>query len=536
MDEIKDDNSGKYFSQDKPSGSFVPESLAQDIMLTTKFLTFVDSKEIFWFDRTEGIWELNGEVLIRQTGTELLGKKTKQNYLNETIDYIKSKTYTDRKIFDNQNLNLMPLKNGVLNLETMKLMPYSPDFYFTSKLNVKYDPNVNCPTVTKFLEEVVSSDDIILLFELAGYCLYRKYPIQKAFMLVGDGANGKSTFLNLIISLLGPENVCAVSLQDLERNRFASASLYRKLANIYADLPNVALKNPGIFKMLTGGDVMHGEKKFKDSFFFSNHAKLIFSANKVPFVQDESSAFYRRWIIINFPNKFEGDKANPLLLKILTTEEELSGFLNLALLGLKRILESGCFSYTKSTEEIREAYIRASDPIGAFIIDCIISSPEDCVSKDELYNAYCLYCKNKKLLTLDKNVFFKNIRKYVQIDDYKPTIDGRRVMAWKGIRLVAPVNDVRGNSNLNSIQDSDEIKIIEKSDSLDNPDTRIDGISIKEQHSESKNGWKKIYSYFGLCEWGQHETIVEYKIKDDIDLKWKTSCKGCFDKEMKSFL
>ena len=82
------------------------------------------AKEIFWFDRTEGIWELNGEVLIRQTGTELLGKKTKQNYLNETIDYIKSKTYTDRKIFDNQNLNLMPLKNGVLNLETMKLMPY----------------------------------------------------------------------------------------------------------------------------------------------------------------------------------------------------------------------------------------------------------------------------------------------------------------------------------------------------------------------------------------------------------------------------
>jgi putative DNA primase/helicase len=501
--------SEKYFSKEESPGKFVPERLANDIMERIKFLTFSDSEEVYWFDEKEGLWRANGEVLIKEMGTRFLEAKTKQAYLNETIGYIKSKTYTDRKIFDSPQLNLIPLQNGVLNLSMVQLIPYSPEHYFTSKLNVKYDPQADCPKIRKFLSEIVAADDVDLLVESAGYCLYRKYPIQKAFMLVGDGANGKSTYSSLLHAFLDAENISSVSLQDLERNRFASSNLYRKLANIYADLPSVALRNPGLFKMLTGGDTIPGEKKFKNQFFFVSFAKLIFSANRVPFVADESSAFFRRWVIVNFPFKFEGDKANPMILKELINEEELSGFLNLALKGLQKVLQKG-FSYTKSTEETREAYIRASDPVGAFVLDCIIQSPTDYVTKDELYDAYSSYCRNRKLLVIDKAVFSKNLRRYVQVEDYRPTIEGKRVQAWNGIKLVNPVEDVKDNSHLNSAENTEKNKIKNNRDMSDIPDTKLKSCT------QSSKNLLQLYKTFG-------EKILKPKLKDipkEVLTKW----------------
>jgi len=464
---ILNNSSEKYFSQEKSSGEFIPESLATDIMKDYSFLTLKDNEEIYYFDENEGLWKPNGETLIKKIGTDLLGEKTKQFYLNETIGYIKAKTYEDRNKFDNPHLNLLPVKNGILNLNTLELMSYSKDYYFTSKLSVEYNSQADCQQIKKFLSEIVVSDDVKVLVELAGYCLFRKYPIQKGFMLVGDGANGKSTYLQLLNSFLGQDNICAVSLQELEHNRFSSSNLYRKLANIYADLPKVALRNPGTFKMLTGGDVICGEKKFKDQFSFYNYAKLIFSANQVPYVEDDSNAFFRRWVIINFPNKFEGSKADTKLLDKLTTQEEMSGFLNLALTGLKEILNNG-FSYSKTTEEIREVYIKASDPIGAFASECIVHSPEGFVEKDELYNSYSVYCRQKKCPVVDKSVFSKNFRKYCQVEYYRPLINGRRVQCWKGINLVNPVKDVNDNSHLNSIENTTDNKMENR---IDSPDT-----------------------------------------------------------------
>ncbi|MBI2547617.1 MAG: hypothetical protein HYW23_04200 [Candidatus Aenigmarchaeota archaeon] len=462
----------KFFQKEGNIGKFVPKLLAEAIMEKTQFITLNDTQEVYFYDAVEGIWKPNGETLIRATGTVFLEDKTQQHFLNETLDYIKSRTYKDRTIFDNQNPNFLPLQNGILDIEKRTLLPYNPDFFFTSKLGIKYDPDVDCQKIKKFLSEIVSPDDVNLLIETAGYCLWREYPIQKAVMLVGDGANGKSTYLSLLGRFIGSENIASVSLQDLERNRFASSNLYRKLANIYADLPSVALKNVGLFKMLTGGDIFAAEKKFKNSFQFRNHAKLIFSANQVPYVADETGAFYRRWVIINFPFKFEGDKSNLMILQELVTEDELSGFLNLVIPALNKVLKEG-FSYIKSTEEIKRAYIRASDPIAAFASDCLIESPEDVVPKDDVYNSYMNYCRINKLPIVANSAFAKNLRRYVSISETRPKIDNDRVQCWQGIKLVNPVNDVKGASNLNSFSVVGESKIEDK---VDIPDVSDNGV------------------------------------------------------------
>jgi len=224
---------------------------------------------------------------------------------------------------------------------------------------------------------------------------------------------------------------------DLESNRFAKASLFGKLANIYADLSDDTLQRTGTFKMLTGGDVIEAEKKFKDSFTFVNYAKLLFSCNKLPEVYDNTDAFFRRWIIIVFPKVFKGDNCDPNILEKLTTPEELSGLLNIALDGLKRILENDGFSYSKSTEETREDYIRKSDPLAAFIMDCVEEDQDSMLLKQPLYSLFAFYCRQKSLPAVNKDTFFKNISKHVTITQVrtKRRVLSGRPFAYKGIIL-----------------------------------------------------------------------------------------------------
>jgi putative DNA primase/helicase len=423
-----------FVLDDERVGKFVPERLAKFMMDSHKFLTMRDSQDIYYFD--DGIWNENGESLIKQIATRLLQERTRQMHIRETIGYIQATTFFQRDIFDSPPLYLIPLQNGVLDLRTMQLGDYFPEYYFSYKIPVAYDSNAVCPTIEKFFDEIVQPEDRKLLIEIPAYCLHRGYPIQKAVMFVGGGANAKSTYLNLVTSFLGFKNVSSISLQSIEHNRFASVDLYRKLANIFADLPNISLKNPGQFKMLVGGDLMRAEKKFKDSFKFYNHAKLLYSANVIPYVEDESDAFFRRWIIINFPFKFEGAKADTKILEKLTTPQELSGLLNLAIPALKKVLDIG-FSYSKTTDQVKRLYKEFSSSISSFGFYCIVQSDEDYVAKDELYEAYRQYCRARNLPVDSNDKFFKQIRKDFAVSDYRPEgPKGERPQCLRGIKLI----------------------------------------------------------------------------------------------------
>jgi putative DNA primase/helicase len=141
------------------------------------------------------------------------------------------------------------------------------------------------------------------------------------------------------------------------------------------------------------------EEKFKNIFSFKNHAKLIFSCNTVPESADHTNAFFRRWIIITCPNTFTGDKCDPVILDKVATPAELSGLLNWALKGLAMLLERGDFSNSATFEELREQYVKASNPAQAFIETCLEpdENAEAIILKDDLYNAYVDYCTANKL-------------------------------------------------------------------------------------------------------------------------------------------
>ena len=149
----------------------------------------------------------------------------------------------------------------------------------------------------------------------------------------------KVYLLELITKLLGRLNVSNETLHRILESKFASAKLYGKMANIDADMSKEELKHTGMLKMLTGDDDIPAEFKFKNPFSFRNYAKLIFSANTMPVTPDETDAFFARLIIINFPNQYLGDKANPYLLDELTTETEMSGLLSMLIRRLPTCLK-----------------------------------------------------------------------------------------------------------------------------------------------------------------------------------------------------
>lgn len=317
------------------------------------------------------IWNEARRLIERQAGIKLDEKK-----IAEVEREIKMRIRGDTYIRENPFNKLppskfIPVRNGILlNLNGKRiLLPSSPAFGFTYSLNVDYDPTKDCPKIRQFIESLTPHYKI--LYEAIASALLPVYQYQGNYMFVGSGSNGKSTFLALLRDFLGEQNIASISLQELIMHRFKTAELFGKLANIYADLPSDALKTTGIFKMLTGGDSITAERKFQHPFTFVNSARMYFSANILPEVNDETYAFWRRWIVVEFPNHFQ---ENPNLLKEITAEDEKSGLLNLILDVLEEIVKNG-LTQTGIVAEMREKWKERSSPVYAFVKNCVEQDP-----------------------------------------------------------------------------------------------------------------------------------------------------------------
>lgn len=403
----------------------------------THFATMSDNETIYrWMG---GNYISGGETLIKELSEYYLKEKTRITYLNETLSYIKYRTVVDRKQMDGQP-GIINMLNGSYDYVNNEFGEHDPTDLSMSQIPIEYNEEMDCPEIKKFVNQIVAPEDVSIIQELFGYCLYKRYHIHKAFMFHGEGSNGKSTLINLLITFLGKENVASRPLQELCNDKFAKSDLYGKLANCYADLSSESMKFTGPFKLLTGEDMIHAEEKFKKGFKFINHAKLIFSCNQLPKVYDNSDAYFRRWIIINFPNTFSQDdeSADKELLERLTAEQELSGLFNWALEGLGRLLGQGHFSYSPTTDQIRDQYERMSDSLSAFVMDRLTPDPVGTISKEELYKSYVQYCADYRLPCKNKIVLGRDLNQYAPyVSSYQDGSGKNRRWYWKGLKVSA---------------------------------------------------------------------------------------------------
>lgn len=376
------------------------EEIAKHFITTHTIITLEEDDEIYY--HTKGVYKKLGEAFIKKETDRILGSSN-TNLDKEIINTVKRKSYLSQER-KKPAINLVCLRNGTLNTQTQQIQPHDPKNYFFNQLPVSYTPDAKCEKWETFIKEVVTSEDALTLQEFAGYCLLRDHRFHNLLLLIGETRNGKSTFLNILNSLLGEENTTSASLQQLTMDKFMLAELHQKIANIYPDLSSTGLKDTGVLKALTGEDKIGTQHKYGKPFNFRNSAKLLFSCNTMPPIEDGGKAIFNRFLIVEFPNSFKGKENLNLRIEL---ESELSGILNWSILGLKRLLEQGRFTESKRSAENREYYMRNSDSALAFVTERCSFDRFVQTEKGKVWDAYRLFCALTGIIEQHHHWFWK---------------------------------------------------------------------------------------------------------------------------------
>ena len=412
------------------------------------YTTRDDEKSEIWI-YNKGIYVPQAKTYIKEFCREILTHTFTSQIANQVISKIETDTYIDQKdFFINEDKNLIPVLNGIYNLKQDKLFPFSDKYFFFNKIPIAFKRGEDCPHIKRFFKDVLPNGDDKIMQELFGYLLYREYKIEKACMFLGNGRNGKGKTNELMKRFIGTDNCTNIPLQDLDKDQYSMSELFNKLANLSADISKTALKETGNFKALTGRDLIGASRKFLTRVNFVNYAKLIFSANELPQTKDITDAFFLRWIILNFPYQFVSQKeydlledskkenvkiADPEIIEKIATDSEMSGLFNHAIVGLKKLLENGDFSYSTSASEIKNIWLRKSSSIVAFIMDHVEKKSDAFIVKSKFRELYNEYCSRHKLNNVDNAEIKETLAKQIGVLEARRMTESGNIRVWKGI-------------------------------------------------------------------------------------------------------
>ena len=400
----------------------------------------------------DGIYKPDGANFIRVYSKNVLGEAWTATRYQSLLDWLINPVEADEV---NSDPNILNVKNGLLHLDTSELHPHSPYYLSNTRIPVDYrndaawevnstgqpviNPESGNPKFTaagkavqRFITSIVPLDTVDLTYEMSGYCLSAQAKYDRGFILVGSGANGKGTLLNLISAMIGRDNISNVTAQDLCESRFKGAELFGKLANICADIPASPIQDTSQIKMITSGDSISAERKHQHPFQFRPFATLLFSANEIPRSRDKTHAFYRRWNFIPFPNKFEGQDKDENLIARLTSPENLSALLCFSIAGLKRLWEQRNFSVSQSSNLIMSEYKVSNDNVASFIEDNVTESPSSTIERKALYDAYKEYCEENGYNAVAVRRFNANFQSQLPRVERR---DDPRPAHWIGVYL-----------------------------------------------------------------------------------------------------
>ena len=365
-----------------------------------KFVTLRKTNEILLYNGK--IYDnLQAETIIKEQTEKLIPNCTSHNR-SEVINKIKAQTFTDLEKFD-ADPNLITVLNGILNLETLELEPHNPNHLSRVLLPVEYhkpehddiEENLKDTLFWKYLKSSFTvngkfrQEDFETVLEIIASPIVKRHVDEKAFMFLGNGENGKSVCLGYIKSILGENNVSAISLQKLTENKFMASNLSGKSANIFPDLEEYDLKNPSIIKAITTNEGIEVERKYQQGFTLHPFCKLIFSCNRFPKSFDQGHGFFRRWMIVKWERDFENDpeRIEYLREKLDDNQEEKNKVFSCLVSIANRLNKDGKFTHTKDWKTVRKEWNENADPIDDFDSNYILDSLTH-KTKIETYHFY----------------------------------------------------------------------------------------------------------------------------------------------------
>jgi putative DNA primase/helicase len=350
-----------------------------------------------------------GEFLEELEGESIRG-------INATLEVAKNLRAIATVATDyDRNPTLLTVANGTIDLRTGELRRADQEDLITRATYIQYDPSATCPRWLQFLEEIFPGDPGLIEFiqRAVGYSLTGLTNEQCMFILHGNGANGKSTFLEIIRRLLGQHAITTPFATFMVQRNVGSprndlAALVGARLVIASEAGQEASFDEAVIKQVTGQDRIACRFLFGEFFEYTPQFKIWLATNYKPTIRGNDDAIWRRIRLIPFNQQFKGGKRDSALTEKL--KAELPGILAWAVQGCLEWQRHGLGrpqTVVTATIEYREE----SDLVGRFLSERCVSEKGQSVSGNVLYNAYVQFCQQQGEKSLANNLFAAQIAK-----------------------------------------------------------------------------------------------------------------------------
>jgi putative DNA primase/helicase len=396
-------------SPDEP-GLWKPD----DDQIATKIAPTWKGKVAFfhvsWKEYETGVWSGRSSPEIRQRIRQELrtwrkfGVIVNQHKIKSLESMLEDDlSVTDRAIMaqSEEQQRYVNLRNGLFNLDTMKLEPHRPDLYLTTQLNFDYDEDALCPTFNRYMRsslvypDTFKPDDSLykLVMEAMGYSMTARTDLKASFWLVGQKDSGKSTFIALLKGIMGTLHT-TIDLNQLGVNRFLLSGIVGKRIITFTESSSNTVLPDALYKTLTGGsDEVYADVKNHDPITFRPEAKVWWAMNEMPRIVDRSGATIRRIYIIPFNRSIpENERVQNLEACLM---KERSGIFNEMVTHYIRLQRIGGFEYCEQSEDRRKLYIAENDTEATFVEECCDCHESYRIQTTALHTAYTIWCKER---------------------------------------------------------------------------------------------------------------------------------------------
>jgi len=395
-----------YKEETKPARIFTRRGQIESFWEKIPF--FYDSAKIFWlWNEEDKKWERKDEVDLLNSIQELYGIETiSSKSKSELIEGFKQ--IGRKKIPEPMDKHWVQFKDKIYDVKTNESFDASPKYFVTNPIPYKIGESEETPLIDKYFSEWVKEDYKETLYQIIAYTICLNKFMQRIFALVGGGSNGKGTYSKLLKKFIGIDNCVSSEIKALSENQFEPSVLYRKLLCVMGEVSQDDLRNTNMLKKIAGEDMLSFQFKGKDSFTDENTATCLCLTNGLPTTPDKTIGFYRKWLIIEFPNQFKEIKED-LIEKI--PEEEFENLAKKSLRILKELYDDPKFKNEGNFEERMNKYESHSNPVMRFVEQFCDENPGEMTVLRDFTNKINEYLKVNHLRTLTATQISSCLRK-----------------------------------------------------------------------------------------------------------------------------
>lgn len=434
----------KYIMKDPLSDSELEVIMRDDAFKKPIFFkgnNFLFDKFATYIKNNNHIIRINGQLHLFKDGVYVPGQEEIEAVMIKHISNLSNAKrsevlkYLNLLLLENSDMaspNLIAFRNGIYDLNTDSLKPFSPDVVITNRIPWDYNPGAYSELADRTLDKIACNDEQVrtILEECIGSCFYRSNTLGggKAFILTGEGSNGKSTFIAMVQHLLNEENIAALDLKELDQ-KFQNTALFGKLANLGDDISDEFIVNASIFKKFVTGERVQVQNKGEKPFEFNNYAKFLFSANNIPRIRDKTGAVLRRLLIVPFNAEFSKDDPDyDSGIKYKLQEQEVMEYLIvLGINALKNIIANKGFTESAKVQEQLKEYEESNNPILGFFEECTMEGFQiENEQTDKVFKRYKEYCLANNFNPMSKTEFSKQLCKKLNMTTKNKKVGGKQ--------------------------------------------------------------------------------------------------------------